>query len=279
MADLGFEVMQAPIGPATTVELVRAVCDAGGLGTLAASWTPPDELRRQVRALAGRRFAVNLVLAFPQDERVEVLCGERVPVVSFSWGIRPDLVALAHAAGTDVFIQTGSAETARQAVAAGADAVIIQGLEAGGHVEGKRPLLESLAGAGELDIPVIAAGGIADARAVRAARGAGADAVAAGTAFLVAAEADRHDGYVARLLGADEAILTDVFSLGWPPNTPHRVLRNAALEAGIPAPAAMPTGSRGGDAEQMALYAGAGVRALDQVEPASAIVSRLTLDR
>jgi nitronate monooxygenase len=99
--------MQAPIGPAATVELVAAVCAAGGLGSLAASWTRIDVLRDQVRALAEHRFCVNLVLAFPQEERLEVLCDERVPLISFSWGIRPQLVARAHDAGSECSFRWG----------------------------------------------------------------------------------------------------------------------------------------------------------------------------
>lgn len=269
--------MQAPIGPAATVVLVAAVCDAGGLGSLASSWTPPETLRTQVRALAGRRFCVNLVLAFPQERRLDVLCEERVPVISLSWGIRPDLVARAHDAGSQVFVQTGSPEGARRAVDAGADVVIVQGIEAGGHVEGERPLLELVPLVAGLGVPIVAAGGIAEPAAAKAAREAGADAVAAGTAFLVAEEADRHPGYIERLLAADETVLTDVFSIGWP-NAKHRVLANAALAEGLPGPDAMPTGTRGGDADRMALYAGAGVRALRRVEPAGAIVARLRLE-
>lgn len=269
--------MQAPIGPAATVELAGAVCSAGGLGCLASSWTPADVLRGQVQALTGRRFAVNLVLAFPQERRLEVLCEERVPVISFSWGIRPDLVATAHEAGAQVLVQVGSAEAARRAADAGADAVIVQGIEAGGHVEGERPLLQLLAEVEGLGVPIVAAGGIAHAVAARAARDAGADAVAAGTAFLVAEEADRHSDYVERLLAGDETVLTDVFSIGWP-DAKHRVLPNAALAEGVPASDEMPTGSRGGDADRMALYAGAGTRALRRVERAAAIVARLRLD-
>ena len=125
-------------------------------------------------------------------------------------------------------------------------------------------------------MPVVAAGGITEAVGARAAREAGADAVAAGTAFLVAEEADRHPGYVERLLAAEAAVLTDVFSIGWP-DAKHRVLANAALVDGAPAADAMPTGSRGGDPDRMALYAGMGVRALRRVEPAAVIVDRLTL--
>ena len=269
--------MQAPIGPAATVELVAAVCDAGGLGCLASSWTPADVLRAQVQALAGRRFGVNVVLAFPQERRLEMLCEERVPVISFSWGIRPDLVARAHDAGADVIVQVGSAEAARRAVDAGADVVMVQGIEAGGHVEGERPLLELVAQVGGLGVPIVAAGGIAEPAAAKAARDAGADAIAAGTAFLVAEEADLHPEYVERLIAADQTVLTEVFSIGWP-DAKHRVLANAALAEGVPASDAMPTGTRGGDADRMALYAGAGVRALRRVEPAAAIVDRLRLD-
>ena len=269
--------MQAPIGPAATVALAGAVCDAGGLGSLAASWSRLDELRAQVRKLSSRRFCVNLVLAFPQEERLEVLCDERVPVISFSWGIRHDLVARAHEAGAEVLIQVGSADAARRAVAAGADAVVVQGIEAGGHVEGERPLRDLLAQVDGLEVPVVAAGGIADAAAAKAARELGADAVAAGTAFLVAEEADLHPGYVERLLEADDAVLTDVFSIGWP-DAKHRVLANAALARGTPTSDAMPTGTRGGEPDQMALYAGTGVHALSRVEPAARIVDRLRLE-
>jgi len=268
--------MQAPIGPAATVELVAAVCAAGALGSLASSWTRTEVLREQVRSLAGHRFCVNLVLAFPQEDRLDVLCEEHVPVISFSWGIRPDLIARAREAGAQVLIQVGSVDAARRAVDAGADIVMAQGIEAGGHVEGERPLLELLGQVAGLGVPVVAAGGIAEASAARAAREAGANAVAAGTAFLVAEEADRHPGYVERLLAAEDAILTDVFSIGWP-DAKHRVVPNAALAEGAPAPDAMPTGTRGGDPDRMALYAGAGVRALRRVEPAAAIVGRLRL--
>ena len=276
VARLDFDVMQAPIGPAASVELAAAVCAAGGLGSLAASWTPVEKLRRQVRALAGLRFCVNLVLAFPQEDRLEALCEERVPVISFSWGIRPDLAARAHEAGAQVLVQVGSGDAARRAVDAGADVVMVQGIEAGGHVEGERPLLELLADVEGLEVPTVAAGGIADARAAQAARDAGADAIAAGTAFLVAEETDRHPGYVERLLAAEETVLTDVFSIGWP-DAKHRVLANAALAEQVPAADAMPTGKGGGDVERMALYAGVGVRALRRIEPAECIVDRLRL--
>ena len=94
--------MQAPIGPATTPELVASVSAVGALGTVAASWTEPSKLRDQIRAIrsaTSNPFCVNLVLAFDQRERLELVLAERVPVVSFSWGTDPDLIGRARAAG------------------------------------------------------------------------------------------------------------------------------------------------------------------------------------
>ena len=144
-------VMQAPIGPAATVELAAAVCATGGLGSLAASWTPVEELRRQVRALAGRRFASTWSSRSPRRSDSTCCARSRCPSSRFLGGFVPDLVERAHAAAAQVLVQAGSVEAARRAVAAGADAVIIQGIEAGGHVEGERPCSSCFPGHG-LDI-------------------------------------------------------------------------------------------------------------------------------
>src|SRR3954451_23754378 len=122
--------MQAPIGPAATPELVVAVSNAGGLGTLAASWTPVGRLREQVRELSaalGAPFCVNLVLAFEQRERLVGVLAEGAPVVSFSWGSDPEMIGLARDAGAYVLVQVGDASEAAQAIGARADALIVQG--------------------------------------------------------------------------------------------------------------------------------------------------------
>ena len=100
--------MQAPIGPATTPELVASVSAVGALGTVAASWTESSKLRDQIRAIrsaTSNPFCVNLVLAFDQRERLELVLAERVPVVSFSWGTDPELIGRARAAGAFVLVQ------------------------------------------------------------------------------------------------------------------------------------------------------------------------------
>ena len=121
--------MQAPLGPAATPALVAAVSTAGGLGCLPASWTPPKVLREQIREI--RRsldgpFCVNLVLDFDQAERLELLAEERVPAISFSWGVDADAIARARAAGATVLVQVADAGAARTAVAAGAGALIAE---------------------------------------------------------------------------------------------------------------------------------------------------------
>jgi NAD(P)H-dependent flavin oxidoreductase YrpB (nitropropane dioxygenase family) len=296
--------MQAPVGPAATPELAAAVSEAGGLGSLGASWTEPALLREQIRAigrLTDRPFFVNLVLDFDQEERLELVCDEGVPIVSFSWGIDRRLVERAHAAGCLVVAQAGSVEEARAAVEAGADALIAQGREAGGHVQGATPLLDlvpQLRGG----VPVVAAGGIADADDLRSAVAAGAAGVVMGTRFLATPEADIHPGYAERLVaaGPDDTVLTHLFDGGWP-GAAHRVLRNSTYraweEAGRPEPgrrpnegeivaesggvpiaryaADEPRRSTTGDIEAMCLYAGCGVGRITAVEPAAEIVARV----
>ena len=292
--------MQAPIGPAATPDLVVAVSSSGGLGSLAASWTRPDRLREQVREIArrtGRPFCVNLVLAFDQRERIALLAEERVPVVSLSWGVDPPAIARLRDAGSQVLVQVGDPEAAERAVAAGADALIVQGTEAGGHVEARAPLLDLLGALRDVPVPLIAAGGITAPAAVRAALDAGASGIAAGTAYLAAIEADVHPVYRDRVLRArgTDTVLTGLFDGGWP-DAPHRVLRNATVEACEAAGRrpqegeqvatrgrhailrysdAQPTRDTEGDVAAMALYAGSGVGEVRAEEPAADITRRL----
>ncbi|MBA2296539.1 MAG: nitronate monooxygenase [Actinobacteria bacterium] len=283
-------VVQAPVGPATTTRLVKAVSSVGALGTLAASWTEPDVLRKQLqelRASAGPRFCVNLVLTFDQRPRLEVVLDEGVRFVWFSWGIEAALIRRAHDAGAVVLVQVSDVEAAREAADAGADVIVAQGVEAGGHVQGTTPLLELLGALRPtLELPIVAAGGIADGASAHAAIAAGSDGVACGTAFLAALEADVHPDYLERLFRsvASDTVLTKVFDIGWP-DAPHRVIRNdtfvnwdlagrpargsrpseddvIATRSGIPVlrySEAQPTADTAGEIGSMALYAGMSV--------------------
>ena len=293
--------MQAPIAGAATARLAGEVSRAGGLGSLGASWTELGVLREQIRSIGritDRPFCVNLVLDFEQDERLEVAIEERAPIVSFSFALHPQLVARARAGGAQVLVQVGSGDAARAAADAGADALIVQGVEAGGHLQGVVGLLPLLAEVRTVvSLPVLAAGGIGDPASARAVLAAGALAVVMGTRFVASDESDAHPRYKARLLQAEarDTALTELFNVGWPAS-PHRVLRNTTYEAweaaggprsgerpgegeevvrGIPRYAAnMPLAGMEGDVEAMAMYAGQSVGAITEVEPAAAIVER-----
>jgi NAD(P)H-dependent flavin oxidoreductase YrpB (nitropropane dioxygenase family) len=218
-------VVQAGMGGGLSRhELAAAVSEAGGLGTIAVNGA--EAIRRELaaaRALTGRPLAVNLLLPFARRDWFEA-AGEADVVVTF-WG-EPR-----RRTGGLWLHQCGSVEEARRAQAAGADGVIVQGVEAGGHVRGTTralQLLEEVRRALSADYPVLLAGGIAACPDVASALDAGADAAVAGTRFLLSEESRAHALYKERLLGAEETIRTDLFGAGWP--APHRVVANAATD-------------------------------------------------
>ncbi len=203
-------------------ELAAAVSEAGGLGTIAVNGA--GAIARELaaaRGLTGRPIAVNLLLPFARRDWFEAAAAAEV-VVTF-WG-RPRR----RVPGPWIH-QCGSVEEARAALAAGADALIVQGVEAGGHVRGSvsaLELFERVKAALPPGYPLLLAGGIAERGDVQHALEAGAVAAVAGTRFLVSDESHAHPEYRRRLLEAEETILTELFGAGWP--APHRVIANAA---------------------------------------------------
>jgi NAD(P)H-dependent flavin oxidoreductase YrpB (nitropropane dioxygenase family) len=224
---LGVEVpvVQAGMGGGLSRhELAAAVSEAGGLGTIAVNGAEPIERElAAARALTGRPIAVNLLLPFARRGWFEAAASADV-VVTF-WGVPKRRVP-------GIWIhQCGSVGEARAAHATGADAVIVQGVEAGGHVRGTTSGLELLAQVrAELprNYPLLLAGGIAECGDVQRALEAGAGAAVAGTRFLLSEESRAHPEYRRRLLDAEETILTELFGAGWP--APHRVVPNAATK-------------------------------------------------
>lgn len=216
-------VVQAGMGGGLSRhELAAAVSEAGGLGTIAVSGAAAIERQlAAARALTGAPVAVNLLLPFARRSWFEAAAGADA-VVTF-WGTPRRRVP-------GVWIhQCGSVAEARSAHAAGADAAIVQGVEAGGHVRGKAPALELLQrvrAALPADFPLLLAGGIAARGDVRQALEQGAVAAVAGTRFLLSEESRAHPGYRRRLLDAEKTVLTELFGAGWP--APHRVVPNAA---------------------------------------------------
>jgi NAD(P)H-dependent flavin oxidoreductase YrpB (nitropropane dioxygenase family) len=218
--------------------LAAAVSEAGGLGTIAVQGAPAIERElAAARRLTDRPIAVNLILHFARPSWFRA--ADEADVVVTFWG-RPDR----RTSGV-WFHQAGSVDEARSARAAGADGVIVQGVEAGGHVRGTIPALDLLAqtrAALGRDYPLFLAGGIAERGDVTSAMAAGAHAAVAGTRFLLSPESGAHASYQERLLAADRTILTELFGLAWP--APHRVVPNAATERQLGASGEVPRVNR-----------------------------------
>jgi NAD(P)H-dependent flavin oxidoreductase YrpB (nitropropane dioxygenase family) len=228
--------LDVPVGQAgmggglAGASLAAAVAKAGGLGTL--GLVTPRQLRNaieQVRAEApSRAVAVNLLMHFAGRRHVGVCVDTRVDVVVLAFGGTRRLVEHLREAGTFVLVMVGTQAQAHRAVAWGADGLIAQGREAGGHLVGIAPALDflphALAAAGKR--PVFVAGGIATGADTCAALAAGASGVIAGTRFLMTHEADANRAYQRRIMHADKTIETNLFGLSWPLR--HRVLPNDA---------------------------------------------------
>ncbi len=211
-------------GGLATGQLAAAVSEAGGLGTIGIA--DPETLAAELaaaRRLTERPIAVNLIVPFARSAHWRVAADADLVVTH--WETRP------RRRTARAWIHTvGSPDEARAAVAGGADAVIAQGIESGGHVRGTEPaaeLLERVLAAVPPGYPVLLAGGVAEAADVRAALDAGAVAAVAGTRFLASDESGAHPEYKRRLVAGGETVLTELFGVSWP-NAPHRVLHNEA---------------------------------------------------
>ncbi len=300
-------IQQAGMGAVSPPELAAAVSEAGALGMLgtahpgltAASLSAQLD---RLRALTDKSFGVNFIVA-PQllkhfDLRCIEIAARVARVVEFFYG-EPDstLVEMAHAGGALVTWQVGSSREAVAAADAGCDFIVLQGVEAGGHVRGT---IGTLALLGEViesvDVPVLAAGGIGAGRAMAAALAAGADGVRVGTRFVAAIEAAAHPEYVAALIAAqaEDTVYTEVFSRGFR-DAPHRVLRSSvtAVEAfqgdavgettgldeiRVPAKRLVAFGvdkTASGTIGAMSLFAGVSVGAVKRVQSAAKIVREL----
>jgi nitronate monooxygenase len=295
-------LQQAPMGGVTTPGLVAAVAGAGAVGMVPAQMLAADELAGLLDDLAGRGdgvVGVTFLLPFGADPACVEVAAAGARLVDFYYGDPdPALVARVHDGGALASWQAGSVAEARAAADAGCDLVAVQGMEGGGRIRGRVALLPLLAEVLDaVEVPVVAAGGIATARGVAACLAAGAAAVRVGTRLLATEESGAHPRYQAALLAAEahDAVLTDAFSVMWPPGPePHRTLRSAleaaeALEAevvgetrmgshtlpvprfGVPCPNRETTG----EIAAMVHYAGQGVGATDRVVPAAQVIEEL----
>jgi NAD(P)H-dependent flavin oxidoreductase YrpB (nitropropane dioxygenase family) len=286
---LGIEqpIVQAPI--AAVPRLAAAVSNAGALGMVTLTWSDDaGAVVRETAALTARPFGGNLVLTEDHHRRLEAALEAGLRIVSFIWGDPSGYIKPVH-------------------VASGVDVIVAQGWEAGGHVWGRVATLPLVPAVVDVvaPVPVIAAGGIGDARGVAAVLALGAQAAWLGTRFLMAEEMPIHEDYRRRLIAAaetDPQLYANLYEVGWP-DSPHRALRNStanAWEAAGRPPLAQRPGAGDviahfasgeaivryepappmvgttGEIEALSMWAGQGVALVRQSQSAAEIVTELT---
>lgn len=310
---LGIEkpIISAPLGGATGPDMAAAVCNAGGFGTIPLWGGDTQQVRdgiAQLRSKTKSNFAVNLNMSFPHNEKLQACIEEQIFAVSLFWGVVPEVIQTAKNGGLTVLSTVGSAKEARIAEESGADIVVAQGWEAGGHVWGRVATMALVpAVVDAVSIPVVAAGGISDGRAMAAALMLGASGVWVGTRFLGSDEATIHPDYRDRILAAseDETEWSHELYNGFWPHAPHRTLSNSTFKnwakAGHPDPGQRPGESEdigqksdgsavlryeshtpqpgtSGDIEAMSQWSGQGVSQVRNTMPASRIVDEIYRD-
>ena len=227
-------MQQAPMGSVAGADLVVAVADAGGVGSLTTTGMSGSYLVKVLDEITGRTSGVVAAELLDRPTSTPSWSGwlrRGSGLVDFFWS-EPDpaVVDIAHRAGALVSWQVGSVSEARAAVDAGADVVVAQGSEAGGHVRGTSTLLALLSAVLDVvDVPVLAAGGIGHPRALAAVLAAGASGARVGTAFIATDESGAHPAYKQAIVdaGLGATAITDTFAVGCPlcaTSARHRVL-------------------------------------------------------
>ncbi len=292
MCGVQYPIFLAGMAAISGPQLVAAVANAGGFGVLGGLRLAPLMLRkwlRETRALTDQPFGVNVVPQFGGPEvfeaQFQVILQERPRILSLFYAedYSADMIPRAKDAGMIVMVQTGTEALARKAIAHGADIIVAQGSEGGGHLNrgtiGLMSLLPAILDCAQ-GRPVLAAGGITTRQDVRAAMSLGASGVLVGTAFLASEESNAHPLYKQKILEAstDDTEYRTGYSFGWTYGTPHRVIPNRdkwnvlRLVGG---------GARAIDKDRMArklsLYAGQGVGKIHSIVPAADRVAELAL--
>ena len=301
-------IVQAPMGMAAGPRLVGAAAEAGALGVLPIWFAPIGvavEMIRATQALTSRPFAVNIRADLEMHDMIAAATDLGVGIVHLFWGDPAASMGAIRKGGARMIATVSDAQTTRRALDAGAEGLIAQGVEAGGHVLGTTPLADLLPLVAEMagDVPVAAAGGLCDAQAIARTFALGASAAVLGTRFVAAEESEAHPAYWQALIAAraEDTVRTLCFDGGWP-DAPHRVLRNSTFRAwelaGSPAPGARPGEgdivmrdgvgttyrryncspphmTMTGDLEAATLYAGMGVGAITDVRPIGVLIDEI----
>lgn len=279
----------------TDARLVAAVSRAGGLGILGASGLSPEGLEAEVATIREQTpnpFGVNLLL-WSSAQKAEAVLAQQPAVLSTAWGDVAPHVDAAHEADVLVMHMVHDVAGARAAAAAGVDVIVAQGHEGGGHV-GLQSTLTLVPQVVDVvdDIPVVAAGGIADGRGLAAALALGAEAVLMGTRFLATLEAPIPESWKRAIVdaGGSDTVYSKVIDIAlqapWPEPAGVRAIRNRFLERwlGREEEVRASQGSlgrelaearRNDDLEGMALMAGEVAGLINDLPPAADVVERI----
>lgn len=228
MLNIKYPIFQGAMANIATAEFAAAVSNAGALGILGTGAMKADQVRESIarlKELTDKPFGVNVMLMNPEaDEIMNVIAEEKVPVVTTGAGNPGKYMEMLKASGTKVFPVVASVALAIRMERAGADGIIAEGTEAGGHVNEQTTMALVPQVVDAVNIPVIAAGGIADGRGFNAALSLGAIGVQVGTCLLASEECPIHDNYKQAVLKAKD---TDTVVTGRSLNTPVRILKNS----------------------------------------------------
>ena len=290
------------MGGATSAPLVAAVSNGGGLGTLGTSSFSPNQVEEQIaliREKTDKPFGVNHLLFLTHEEMFKVTLRMRPAVIAFAWArLDQDLreyFRRAHDAGSKVMYMAGEVPLAARAAEAGADLIVAQGTEAGGHVSwmASMPLVPMIVRA-VAPLPVLASGGIADGRGLAAALALGADGVLLGTRFMATPEAPIHSNLKQAIVRSDghDTVLTEIPDIAtervWPGAMSRAqrnkfierwagrewMLRQCAREAGKAALEAR----RAGDADNAPLFFGQDAGLIDSIKAAGDIIQEMVAE-
>ncbi|MDA3935706.1 MAG: DUF561 domain-containing protein [Actinomycetota bacterium] len=285
-------IIQGGMAWTATAELAAAVSNAGGLGIIGAGHMPTELLLEQIRSTKERTskpFGVNLMLLTPHiDELVQMVLAEGVHAVTTGAGNPSKYIAALQDKGMKVLPIAPSIALAKRLEAAGADAIIGEGMEAGGHVGDLTTMVLTPQLVDAVSIPVVAAGGIADGRGLAAAFALGAEGVQVGTRFMCSAECTIHENVKARILKAKDR---DTVITGHSTGHPVRVIKNKlskqilALDRENKSKEIEDLGAgklalcmRQGDIEEGSIMAGQCSSMIASVMPAADIVNKMILE-
>ncbi len=231
---LGIEypILQGGMAWVANASLASAVSKAGGLGVIAAANAPPDVVREEIRKVrdgTDRPFGVNIMLISPfVDDVAELVISEKIKIVTTGAGLPSKYMKAWVEAGITVIPVVASSGMAKMVARSGASAVVAEGGEAGGHVGELTTMALVPQVCDAVDIPVVAAGGVADGRGFAAAIMLGASGVQIGTRFLVARESTVHDNYKKKILAAKDI---DTMTTGKRLGHPVRALKSPFTRA------------------------------------------------